>query len=62
MGDWKMVVVKGIPRLYNLAIDIHEDHDLADDAHRDVVRRMIDVIYREHRPSELFPVTLPKRE
>ena len=62
MGDWKLVVVKGVPRLYNLAIDIHEDHDLADDAHRDVVRQMIDVIYREHRPSELFPVTLPKRE
>ena len=29
MGDWKMVVKKGTPFLYNLATDIHEDHDIA---------------------------------
>ena len=29
MGDWKMVVKKGKPFLYNLATDIHEDHDIA---------------------------------
>ncbi len=28
MGDWKMVVKKGTPFLYNLATDIHEDHDI----------------------------------
>jgi hypothetical protein len=26
------------------------------------VRRMIDIIYREHTPSEHFKVTLPERK
>ena len=28
MDDWKMVVKKGTPFLYNLKTDIHEDHDI----------------------------------
>ena len=59
MGDWKLVVVRGTPRLYDLATDIHEDHDVAAQ-HPDIVRQMTDIILREHRPSELFRVTLPK--
>ena len=39
MGDWKMVVKKGTPFLYNLATDIHEDHDIAA-GHPDIVKRM----------------------
>ena len=58
MGDWKLVVRQGKPELYNLAQDIHEDHDLAA-RYPDQVRRMVAIIYREHRPSELFRVTLP---
>ena len=58
MGDWKMVVKGGVPHLYNLAADIHEDHDVAAE-HPGIVRRMKEVIRREHRPNELFPVTLP---
>ncbi|MDE7133732.1 MAG: sulfatase-like hydrolase/transferase, partial [Rikenellaceae bacterium] len=58
MGDWKMVVVKGQPRLYNLAEDIHEDHDIAD-SNPAQVSKMVDVIMREHVPNNLFPVTLP---
>ena len=58
MGDWKLVVVRGVPRLYDLATDIHEDHDVAAQ-HPDIVRQMTDIILREHRPSELFRVTLP---
>ena len=58
MGDWKLVVVKGVPRLYDLAADLHEDHDIAAEQ-PDIVRRMIDIIRQEHRPSELFRVTLP---
>lgn len=27
-GDWKLIVVKGIPRLYNLATDLHEEKTL----------------------------------
>ena len=59
MGDWKLVVVRGTPRLYDLATDIHEDHDVAAQ-HPDIVRQMTDIILREHRPSELFRVTLPE--
>lgn len=59
MGDWKMVVKKGVPHLYNLANDIHEDHDIAA-SHPDLVEQMKAIILREHRPSEIFPVTLPK--
>ena len=59
MGDWKMVVKKGVPHLYNLAEDIHEDHDVAAQ-HPDLVNQMKQVILREHRPNDLFPATLPK--
>ena len=58
-GDWKMVVVKGVPRLYNLADDISETRDIAAQ-HPDIVARLTDIILAEHRPSELFKVTLPK--
>ena len=55
----QFVVRQGKPELYNLAQDIHEDHDLAA-RYPDQVRRMVAIIYREHRPSELFRVTLPE--
>ncbi|WP_346713700.1 arylsulfatase [Mediterranea massiliensis] len=58
MGDWKLVVKQGKPHLYDLATDIHEDHDVAAQ-HPDVVKQMVEIIHREHRPSELFKVTLP---
>ena len=57
MGDWKLVVKKGKPHLYDLATDIHEDHDIAAQ-HPDIVEQMVGIIHREHRPSELFKVTL----
>lgn len=61
MGDWKMLVDKGKVHLYNLAEDIHEDHDVA--AHYpDIVRRMKDIIEREHKPNSLFHVTLPESD
>ncbi len=58
-GDWKLLVVKGQPRLYDLAADLHEDHDVAAD-HPDVVRRLVEIIRKEHRPSADYPVTLPQ--
>lgn len=60
MGDWKLIVKKGLPELYDLATDIHEDRDLAGER-PDLVARMVDIIYREHTPSDLFKVTLPRR-
>ena len=59
--DWKLVVKRGTPYLYNLKDDIHEDKDVAV-FYPQQVRRMIDIIYREHTPSEHFKVTLPERK
>lgn len=58
MGDWKLVVRSGKPSLYNLAEDVHEDHDVAAQ-HPDIVAKMKECIRKEHRPNDLFPVTLP---
>lgn len=60
MGNWKLVVAKGVPRLYNLSTDLHEDHDIASQ-HPDIVQQMVEIIYREHRESPDYPVTMPKR-
>ncbi len=60
-GDWKLVVVRGVPRLYNLATDIHEDHDLAR-KYPDKVSEMVKLIKKEHRESDLFKVTIPQAE
>lgn len=57
-GDWKLIVEKGVCRLYDLATDLHEDNDVA--AERpEIVKGLKEVIYREHTPSDLFKVTLP---
>lgn len=57
-GDWKLVVVKGEPRLYNLAEDIGESNNIAS-LHPEIVNDMIKIIYDQHEDSELFPITLP---
>ena len=57
-GDWKLVVISGTPHLYNLANDIHEDHDLAKEQ-PELVAQLIEVIKKEHRDSPDFKVTLP---
>lgn len=59
MGDWKMVVRQGNCELYDLATDIHEDHNVAAE-YPEVVQKMKDIIKREHTDSPLFRVTLPK--
>lgn len=60
-GNWKLVVKSGKPLLYDLENDIHEDTDLSA-LHLDIVEELIDIIYQEHTPSPLFPVTLPERK
>lgn len=57
-GDWKLVVKKGVPHLYDLSTDIHEDTDVAG-SHPEIVKELVDIILREHRENALFPVTLP---
>ena len=59
MGNWKMVVKKGTPYLYDLANDIHEDHDIASQ-HPDLVKQMTYIIHKQHTENENFKVTLPK--
>lgn len=59
MGDWKLLVKKGTPYLYDLSNDVHEDHNIAA-AHPDIVKQMKEIIKREHRDSGIFPVTLPE--
>ena len=58
-GDWKLVVRKGQPSLYNLRDDPHEDHDLSQE-HPALVRKLIKKIYKDHTDSPLFPITLPE--
>ena len=60
-GNWKLIVKKGKPELYNLAEDIHEDHDVAAQ-HPDVVAAMKQIIKEQHTPSKHFKVTLPSFE
>lgn len=57
-GDWKLVVKKGKCELYNLASDIHEDHNVAEE-HKDIVSDLVQIIHKEHKESPLFKVTLP---
>ena len=57
-GDWKLIVVKGKPHLYNLVTDLHEDNDVSA-AHPDIVAELVDVIRKEHVDNPLFKVTLP---
>lgn len=59
-GDWKLIVKKGEPELYNLATDIHEDNNIASQ-HPEIVDKMVEIIYKEHVESPYFKVTLPER-
>ena len=59
MGNWKMVVNRGEVHLYDLANDLHEDHDVAA-AHPEVVKKMKAFIKQDHTDSPLFRVTLPQ--
>ena len=58
-GDWKMVVVKGVPRLYNLKDDISEKNDIAQ-THPEVVADLIQIIKQQHIDNNMFPITLPE--
>ena len=61
MGNWKLVVKSGVPQLYDLSTDIHEDTDLAAQ-HPAIVAQMVDIIHREHTDSQMFKVTLPEKK
>ena len=52
-------MVKGEPRLYNLASDSHEDHNVAAD-HPEIVKELLAAIQKEHRDNQDLKITLPK--
>ena len=58
-GDFKLIVIKGVPHLYNLKSDIGETTDVAIE-NPDIVKEMIEIIKEQHQDSELFPITLPE--
>ncbi len=58
-GDWKLVVQNGTCKLYDLATDVHEDHDVAAQ-YPQVVWDLKDIIKKEHTHSNYFQVTLPQ--
>ncbi len=60
VGDWKAIRTdtgKGNLKLqlYNLATDVSEQHDVADQ-HPDIVRRLQQIMDQQHVPSDLFPL------
>ena len=57
-GNWKLVVQNGNCSLYDLATDLHEDHDLSA-SYPNVVKELKEIIKQEHTESSLFKVTLP---
>ena len=57
-GNWKLVVKNGTCSLYDLATDLHEDHDLSA-SYPNVVNELKEIIKQEHTESSLFKVTLP---
>lgn len=59
-GDWKLIVKKGRPHLYNLAEDLHEDVDVSA-LHPAIVKRLVEIVYAEHTHNPHFYVTLPER-
>ena len=59
-GNWKLVVKAGTPQLYDLATDLHEDHDLAAQ-YPDIVKELVDIIHKEHTtPISDFNLTIPQ--
>ncbi len=57
-GDWKLIVKKGKPELYNLADDLHEDNNIAEN-HPDKVKELVEIARSQHTPNPHFKVTVP---
>jgi hypothetical protein len=59
MGDWKLVAKSGVPALYDLSKDPHEDTNVAAQNPK-VLRQMLEIIHQQHTASSLFNVTMPE--
>ena len=61
-GDWKLYVERGKCKLFNLATDLHEDHDLAAQ-YPDKVKELVQIIHEQHTTpdvSEFNTITIPQ--
>jgi len=58
-GNWKLFVHKGNSELYDLATDVHEDHNVAD-LYPQKVAELKAIAREAHTPNDNFYVTLPK--
>ena len=58
-GNWKLIVKRGRAELYDLALDVHEDHDLAAE-YPQKVEELINLVHASHIDNPHFKVTLPK--
>ena len=59
MGDWKLVAKSGVPALYDLSKDPHEDNNVAAQNPK-VLRQMLEIIHQQHTASSMFNVTMPE--
>ena len=57
-GNWKLIVKKGVCELYDLASDVHEDHDIASQ-YPDKVNELKGFVKASHTNNPYFSVTLP---
>ncbi len=58
-GNWKLVVKNGVCELYDLAVDLHEDNNIAA-KYPEIVEELKAIVREEHVNSSLFQVTLPQ--
>ncbi len=58
-GDWKLIVKSGRCELYNLADDLHEDRNLAEE-HPEKVEELVRIARVSHTYNPYFRVTLPE--
>lgn len=58
-GNWKLLVKKGKPMLFNLENDLHEDHDIASE-NLETVKELVDIIKQEHTENPYYRITLPQ--
>ena len=59
-GDWKLVCNSGQTELYNLANDLHEDHNVKD-RFPQIHDQLVDIVLREHVDNRYFVPTLPQK-
>ena len=60
-GDWKLYVERGKCKLFNLATDLHEDHDLSAQ-YPEKVKELVKIIHEQHTTpdvKEFNTVTIP---